>query len=90
MSCATANSVRNKIFKGLEGVKESIEYVLTFPHAGRIDNRELHLAATLWCSRMRDMPFGASDDSEGSAHTCIVWRFRTNELAEKARSTGNK
>jgi len=64
MPSDTADSVRDTIFKGLEGVKGSIEYILTFPRARRVDARELHLAATLWCSRMRDMPSDASDDSE--------------------------
>ena len=64
MPSATADSVRQKIFRNLDTMRGIADIVLGLPAASRIDDRELHLAATLWCSRMRDMPFDATEDSE--------------------------
>ena len=64
MPSVTADSLGQKIFRNLNTMNAMIKVVLDLPAAYRIDDRELHLAATLWCSRMRDMPFDATEDGE--------------------------
>ena len=65
MPATTSAELGRKIFRNISSMFALIDtVVLCLPAASRIDESELHLAATLWCSRMRDMPFDASDDSE--------------------------
>ena len=63
MPSVTAASLGRKIFRNLNTMNAVVEVVLGLPAASRIDKFELHLAASLWCSRMRDMPFDATEDA---------------------------
>ena len=63
MPATTSPELVQRIFRDLNTVNTLAEIVLELPAASRIDESELHLAATLWCSRMRDMPFDATEDA---------------------------
>ena len=80
MPSTTSPELVQKIFRNLNTVNTLAKIVLELPAASRIDESELHLAATLWCSRMRDMPFDATEDSKIVA----VYLRRVLDLDERA------
>ena len=82
MPATTSADLGPKIFRRLTTNSELIEeVVLRLPAASRIDEFELHLAATLWCSRMRDMPFDATEDA---TKVVGVYMRRLLDLDERA------